>query len=189
MELVIDTETTGLTSLSFANERNYKQWPRLVQIAWCIVNEDRIEEKEHAVIKPEGFSIPSAAVKIHGITQHRAEIKGEDLKYQLKLMSNAMQAADTLVAHNLNFDLGVIQSESMRLNYPIEFPEKRQCTAYMGQAYLRKQKGQRLSDFPRLADLHRMLLGFDYSPQHHAQTDVIACANVYIQLKQHGYTE
>lgn len=189
MELVIDTETTGLTSLSFVTERNYKQWPRLVQIAWGLVGEASIEMDDSAIIKPVGFSIPSKAVEIHGITQKQALDEGEDLKHQLKTLSNVMERADTIVAHNLNFDLGVIQSEAMRLNIPLTFPEKRQCTAYLGQAYLRKEKGQRISDFPRLGELHQLLFGVDYEPKHNAQSDVIACASVYTKLKQLGYTK
>jgi DNA polymerase III epsilon subunit-like protein len=189
MHLVIDTETTGLTPLSFVTERNNKQWPRMVQIAWGLVGEASIEMQHTAIIRPVGFQIPYNAICIHGITQAQAKEKGEDLQHQLKMLVHAMQQADTIVAHNLNFDIGIIQSEAMRLGYPMKFPEQRRCTAFMGQAYLRKDKKIRLADFPTLSDLHKQLLGCDYEPKHDAQSDVIACAHVYEQLRRLGYAK
>ena len=187
MELVIDTETTGLTSLSFATERNYQKWPRLVQIAWGLIENDHVEIQNSTIIRPNGFNIPSNAIRIHGITHEQALEGGKDLKNLLVTLNKVMQTADTIIAHNLNFDLGILQSEAMRLGVPLEFPNKRQCTAFMGQAYIRKEKNMRLSEFPRLGELHKMLLDYDHEPKHDASSDVIACANVYTELKKLGY--
>ena len=104
MELVIDTETTGLTPLSFVTERNYLKWPRLVQIAWGVIENDRVEIQNSTIIRPNGFNIPSAAIRIHGITQKQALEDGKDLKQLLVTLNKAMQTADTIIAHNLNFD-------------------------------------------------------------------------------------
>jgi DNA polymerase III epsilon subunit-like protein len=187
MELVIDTETTGLTSLSFATERNFHKWPRLVQLAWGFIIEGTFQIQNNAIIQPVGFKIPYNATCIHGITQAKATEAGEALQDQLLRLAHAMQQADTIIAHNLNYDLGVIQSEGIRLDYPFVFPNKRRCTAFMGQTYLRKEKKIRLSEYPRLSDLHQQLLGYDYEPKHHAASDVIACANVYKELQRLGY--
>ena len=51
MEIVIDTETTGLTSLSFVTERNYRQWPRLVQIAWGIIVDNKVQNQRTEIIR------------------------------------------------------------------------------------------------------------------------------------------
>tara|TARA_B110001469_G_C9648333_1_gene329281 strand:+ start:8682 stop:9251 length:570 start_codon:yes stop_codon:yes gene_type:complete len=187
MELVIDTETTGLTSLSFVTERNYQKWPRLVQIAWGYIEEDSLEIQNSTIIRPNGFNIPSDAIRIHGITNKQATEDGKDLKDLLNTLNHAMQRADTIIAHNLNFDLGILHSEAMRSGVPIEFPDKRKCTAFMGQAYMRKEHKMRLSEFPKLGELHKTLLGHVYEPHHDASSDVIACATVYNELKKLGY--
>lgn len=189
MELVIDTETTGLTSLSFVTERNYLKWPRLVQIAWGLMENDHIEIQNSTIIRPNGFNIPSDAIRIHGITNKQALEHGKDLKHLLATLNRAMQTTDTIIAHNLNFDVGILQSEAMRLGMRLEMPNKHQCTAFMGQAYMRKSKKMRLSEFPRLGDLHKILLGDDYEPKHDARSDVIACANVYKELQKLGYAK
>jgi DNA polymerase III epsilon subunit-like protein len=186
-ELIIDTETTGLTRLSFANKLNYKKWPRLVQIAWALASEDGIECNDDAIIRPEGFEIPLQATQIHGITHEQAMAEGEDLGHQLKTLNNVMQEADAVVAHNLSFDLGVIESEALRLNYKMQIPDKRFCTVHLGRAYLHKAKGRKQGGYPKLGDLYETLFGFSYGPKHDAQTDTIACCHVYRRLKKLGY--
>ena len=189
MELIIDTETTGLTHLSFANQVNYKRWPRMVQIAWVLVCENNIETYNTAIIRPVGFEIPQKSTQIHGITQGQAVREGTNLKDQLETLNLVMNRADTIVAHNLNFDLGILQSEALRINYPLQIPNRRRCTVHMGQAYLKKKTKKQLVDFPKLGDLHEELFGFDYQPKHDAQTDVIACLHVYERLKKLGFSK
>lgn len=188
MELVIDTETTGLTSLSFATERNYQQWPRLVQIAWGIIAKEQVHLQRAEIIYPQGFNIPANSVKVHGISQKHALDCGKDLREILNDLNAAMKSASALVAHNLNFDLGVIQSESIRMGISLEFPGKRQCTAFMGQKYLRKEKKLRLSEFPRLKELYKELFNREHTVQHKADSDMIACGELYLEFKKLGYT-
>ncbi|HBR95000.1 MAG TPA: hypothetical protein DEA90_12640 [Opitutae bacterium] len=189
MHLIIDTETTGLTPLSFVTERNYKQWPRMIQIAWRLADEASIKVDHSALIRPIGFQIPYRAMRIHGITQQQAEKEGKDLQKQLEALNKDMHDADSIIAHNLNFDLGILQSEAIRIDCPLTFPKKRYCTAYMGQAYLRKEKKERLADFPSLSAVHKELLGSDYEPKHDALHDVIACAKVFEELRRLGYAK
>ena len=187
MELILDTETTGLTSLSFATERNYQQWPRLVQIAWGTVINNQVYLQRTEIIFPEGFKIPSSSVRLHGITQKQALEHGKELKGLLIDLNETMKSADTLVAHNLNFDLGVIQSESIRMGIPLEFPRKRQCTAFMGRKYMLKEKKLRLKEFPRLNELYRTLFNRELNVLHKAHSDMIACGELYLELKKLGY--
>ena len=187
MELVIDTETTGLTSLSFATERNYAQWPRLVQIAWGVIAGDQVRLQRSEIIRPDGFQIPGSATKVHGITQTHAAEYGKNLADVLIELNELMKRATTLIAHNLNFDIGILQSESMRTAIPLKFPPKRQCTAFLGQKYLRREKKQRLSNFPKLSDLYMALLGNKHTDTHDAQSDMIACGKIYIEFRKIGY--
>jgi DNA polymerase III epsilon subunit-like protein len=187
MELVIDTETTGLTSLSFVTDRNYRKWPRLVQIAWGIITDNEVQIQRTEIIHPEGFQIPTDSIRVHGISQVNAMEKGKSLEEVLTDLNQAMKSAKTIIAHNLNFDLGILQSESMRTGVSLEFPEKRQCTAFLGQKYMRKERKLRNSDFPNLSDLHKELLGHEHSDPHKAHFDVLACGKIYIAFKKLGY--
>jgi len=187
MQIIIDTETTGLTELSFANRFNYKQWPRMVQIAWAIVEEGSISERETHLIQPDGFTIPATATQIHGINQERAEESGVPIIEALQKLKTAFDTCDSIIAHNLSYDLGIIESEALRQKFPVKLPEQRICTMHLGQQYLIRAKGVRQGGYPKLSQLYEILLGFSYSHPHDAGSDVTACFHVYKKLKQLGF--
>jgi len=77
MYLFFDTETTGLSKNWKAPVTDLNNWPGLVQIAWVLSDNSgkRIEIKDF-IIKPEGFTIPYKATKVHRITTERAYEEG-----------------------------------------------------------------------------------------------------------------
>ena len=108
--LVIDTETTGLTHLSFPNKNNLSKWPRLVQLAWLLVPDEGKQIEGGALIRPNDFIISNDSTKIHGITQRRALKSGEKIQRQLHLLNQTMRTSDVLVGHNIKFDREIIRS-------------------------------------------------------------------------------
>ena len=55
-----------------------ENWPRLVQIAWLLCDEDGKELKRgNKIIYPVDFDIPEEASDIHGITLEKARDSGE----------------------------------------------------------------------------------------------------------------
>ena len=129
MKIVLDTETTGLTPLSFASLSNYHRWPRMVEMAWVKIDDGRISEQDTVLIRPDGFEIPLAATRIHGIHNDWATEHGLAVTTALRRLQAIFAECDTVIAHNLNFDLGVIQSEALRASLKIDFPKRRICTA------------------------------------------------------------
>ena len=80
MHLFFDTETTGLPRDYRAPVSNSRNWPRLVQLAWLVTDDQGTEYKSlEYIIKPEGFAIPREASRIHGITTELARQRGADL--------------------------------------------------------------------------------------------------------------
>ena len=86
MYLIFDTETTGLPHNKTAPVEDLDNWPRLVQIAWQLHdNEGKLRSSGNHIVKPDGFTIPFNAEKIHGIsTQHALDV-GEDLSTVLDI--------------------------------------------------------------------------------------------------------
>ena len=96
--LFFDTETSGLPlnwKAPLADENN---WPRLVQIAWIIFNEngERIGSQDY-IIKPENFFIPKEASKIHGISTEKAMQCGKDLLFVLNTLNREINNSDILI--------------------------------------------------------------------------------------------
>lgn len=68
-----DTETTDLPINWNAPVSDLNNWPRLVQLAWQVYNENqKLIEEYNFIVKPKGFSIPLEASNVHKITTEMA---------------------------------------------------------------------------------------------------------------------
>lgn len=192
----LDTETTGLPPRTRPSPLDAEGWSdcRMVQIAWQLWEcydadagagaADGMLEKGTLIVDPAGaFAIPEAAARIHGITPERAAAEG--VTWQSGEILSAIQrligAADLLVAHNTEFDVGVVCSELVRCGRNdladrfLALPKY--CT--MKNGTLPRAR------WPRLRDLYVRL--FQREPEgrlHDAQTDVRVCAEIYFALRR-----
>ena len=115
MYLVFDTETTGLPINWKAPLTDFNNWPRLVQLAWQIhdVKGDLIEVKNY-IVKPEGFTIPYNAEKIHGISTQKANKEGVSIKDVLSFFIEDLSKAQYIIGHNISFDNSIVGCEFLR---------------------------------------------------------------------------
>ena len=86
MFLIFDTETTGLPKKWNAPISDSDNWPRCVQLAWQLhdIKGDLISNHSY-LLKPEGFTIPFEAEKIHGISTDLASKIGKNINEVLEL--------------------------------------------------------------------------------------------------------
>jgi len=185
MYLFFDTETTGLPTNWKAPVQNVNNWPRMVQIAWLLydANRNRIDEKEF-IIKPEGFSIPDDATRVHGISTECAMDKGQDLDFVLKLFAEQIETAGMLVAHNMSFDEKIVGAEFIRKNIPNKlFQTNRICTMKESTGYCRIP-GHYGYKWPKLSELHIELFGEDFEEAHNAAVDINATAKCFWKMKE-----
>lgn len=152
--VIFDTETTGLPKLRRISALDKKDnWPDLVSICWRTFENGVETGKQYHLIKPMGWTIASEATAIHGITNEMAE-QGDDLREVLTLFRKDITNADTIVAHNLDFDKNVILHAFLwRLNEPIVFwPDRADfCTAEVTKSILKLP-----SKYPRPGDIYKM---------------------------------
>ena len=67
MYLIFDTETTGLPQNFNAPLSDSDNWPRMVQIAWQLHDEEgKLIENQDYIIKPEGYDIPLMRLEFTG---------------------------------------------------------------------------------------------------------------------------
>ena len=115
MFLFFDTETTGLPQRWNAPVTDVDNWPRLVQLAWIMCDDKgNVIEERSDIIKPEGFSIPVEASRVHGITTIKAQEEGQDLLSILELFSDKIDVAYALIGHNISFDECIVGAEFER---------------------------------------------------------------------------
>ena len=116
MYLIFDTETTGLPRDYNAPLSDSDNWPRVVQIAWQLHdNEGNTIEYKNFIVKPEGFTIPFNAEKVHGISTAKALAEGLPLAEVMSEFSKAVAQAKYLAGHNIEFDLNICGAEYFRL--------------------------------------------------------------------------
>src|ERR1017187_5448730 len=117
MYLFFDTETTGLPKNWKASVTDLNNWPRLVQLAWLYYDKDGNKiSGNNCVIEPDGFTIPTEASRINGISNARALQEGIALQLVLNELQVLITQSSYLVAHNMSFDEKIIGAEFLRKN-------------------------------------------------------------------------
>ena len=187
MYLFFDTETTGLPRNWKAPVTDLNNWPRMIQIAWilCDNNGNRIETDDF-IIKPENFKIPLDASRVHGITTEKALSEGENLEKVLINFNQLVDEADFIVAHNISFDEKIIGAELLRKGIRSEFGKKRKlCTMKASTDYCRIP-GPYGYKWPKLSELHIKLFGEDFDEAHDASADINATEKCFWEMRKIG---
>lgn len=177
MKLFFDTETTGFKD------------PRLVQLAAILTDDEGLEQgRLNYIIKPVNFEIPAEASKIHGITTAQALEVGIEVAVALTELDTLLKQADELIAHNINFDLGVLKNEvSKQLEFAHFFQPLPRLFCTMSCAtnvcriagrYAGKYK------WPTLQEAYTFAFKEQFGNAHNALADVEACSKLYFWLKK-----
>ena len=185
MFLIYDTETTGLPVNDNAPLSDFNNWPRLVQLAWQIHDEKgALVEAKNFIIRPEGFVIPRAAEKVHGISTGHALKEGEELSMVLKEFGQALQKVKVVAGHNVNFDNNVVRVEYMRKALNCMLTEKTIVDTKEVSTNYCAIPGGRGGKFkwPKLSELHIKLFGENFDAAHNASADVQATARCFLEL-------
>jgi len=182
--LFFDTETTGKAKDINAPVENLSNWPRLVQLAWQVYddNQNLIEEYDF-IVKPSGFTIPLNASEIHKITNEKANLIGTDIIIVLQRFHASVSSADLLIAHNFSFDYGVMGSEFLRNNLTNILSSKDHICTMKSSTDFCKINGPYGYKWPTLPELYLKLFNEIYIDHHNALEDSKATARCFWKLK------
>lgn len=187
MYLFFDTETTGLPKNWKASVTDLNNWPRLVQLAYVFydLNGYKISGGDF-IIKPEGFTIPTEASKIHGITTERAIREGTVLLIVLHDFQTLINQAEYLVAHNMSFDEKIVGAEFLRNRMPDSTSTKRKICTMKSTTNFCAIDGPYGYKWPTLTELHYKLFGTGFDEAHNAAVDINATAKCFWELRRLG---
>jgi DNA polymerase III epsilon subunit-like protein len=191
MEFVFDIETSGLPRIPKVGTKRKAPEPsdleayesaRIVSIAWFLVEpaSKTIVQQEYYLIKPEDFSIPESATRIHGITDTFAKTHGIPITSIFEPLNTALKRTSNIVSYNINFDYKVLKSELIRNEQaPIveELASKQQLCAM-----LMSQKHLKTSHFPKLSHAYESIIGKPIQGAHNAHGDTQSCYEIYEKL-------
>lgn len=186
MFIVFDTETTGLPKNYSAPAEDVENWPRIIQLAYSLFDEQGKQIKRVCkLIKPDGWEIPKEEFWLkNGYSQEKSLAEGEPLKLILEEYVQDRLNSHYAIAHNLNFDTKIIRAEMIRAGLKIEFTAKKICTMMKSTSYCKipAQNGRKGVKWPTLTELHNKLFNCDFEGAHDAGSDVDACAKCFFEL-------
>lgn len=188
--LAFDTETTGL--VQFRADPGSSVQPDMVQLAAILYD----LEREYATINlivESGVELTDEVVRIHGISQEIVRDFGVPRSVAVAMFNNLVRKADELVAHNLNFDMRVIQTAYYRENKDpsLLIRPTRTCTMLDATPVMQLPNPKRPDKWkwPNLQESYKYFVdskGFDGA--HDAMADARACVEVHRAMVR-GYGE
>lgn len=189
-----DCETTGVPAKGKEWDKDFNEFPHVVQLAWSIGDNER-----SFIIKPDGYEIPAETTEIHGITTERAIAEGVPFPEVVEMFLADAEDAPLVCAHNIYFDSSIIKANVLR---------------YMGKEYYDAKcdgalhKGKRIDTmmktikfvgvcfpnstrckFPKLEELYNRLFPGETFPAHDALQDVRALRRCVPELVELGIIE
>lgn len=185
--LIFDTETSGLPTSYKASFSDVNAWPRIVEIAWIMLDEamNPISSSQF-IVRPDGFKISSGASSVHGITTEKAMTEGSPLRYVLSCLAEDLSSVDLLVAHNIDFDFSVVNCEFLRSKVSSSLTTKRRFCTMKSTTELCNIPGNYGPKWPKLEELYRFLFRRTFSEAHRAMHDVQATTECYLELRRRG---
>jgi len=185
MKLIFDTETTGFPERGYMgllpSPRYYPKYnsARLIELAYIIIDENNLEIKRYETLVKTGSKIPNT--EIHGITDEMCA-SGREVKEVIGDFLVDLGKADTIIGHNLEFDLSIIQAEWFRQNHNGKFPVDLEsknfyCTMLNAQTLLKLKK------YPKLSELCAIYFPEDGEYKgHRAMKDAEATRRCYLAM-------
>ena len=188
--LFFDTETTGLPINYNAPSSDTNNWPRLVQLAWILTDQNGNRLKNigigNYIIKPDGFVIPPAASNVHGITTQKVQKEGVALEVVIELFLSCFDKASYVVGHNVAFDKKIIGAELVRLGMNDIMDIKTSfCTMLSSIDFCKIPSYNGLGyKYPKLQELYKKLFGCEFDDAHNAMCDIEATEKCFWELRK-----
>ena len=171
--LILDLETTDLLQPTKAD---IAIQPYITELCALKINERyEIIDEMNTFIKPP-IPIPPRITKLTGINDSTVE-RAPAFPEIFKQLANFFFGANTLIAHNLSFDLIVLVQELKRIKkqYAFPYPPVQFCTVEQSMHI----KGYRLKN----DELYKIATGKEMTEKHRARTDALATLESYKFLR------
>jgi len=171
---IFDTETTGLVKNSLMPLEGQ---PRIIEFFGHLVDDLGCLHDEIEFFCHPGVALDPIITRITGITDE--QLKGaERFDVYADRVKEMIASADAVVAHNLSFDMALVEADCARCACAPAWPERKICTVEETEW----MRGHRLS----LTALHEELFGEGFPAAHRARNDVAALTRCYLELRKRG---
>jgi DNA polymerase III epsilon subunit-like protein len=204
--LVFDTETTGLPKSKIINPDTLHMWPHIVQLSYIIYDTElmcMVEVFDYIARMKENITIPPESTAIHGITNEMSNKIGIPIEEILNEFFYYLQTVDTIVGHNVSFDVDMIKIELLRIIYAGKLSNEKNKLCKMNLHYITNFKnirctmketiqlcnipaidyyGKPYSKYPKLVELYKKLFESEPKNLHNALNDIVVTLRCFIKL-------
>ena len=191
--LIIDVETTGLPNFNLRARDNSQ--PHLVQVAAELFDETgKTLESFDCLVKPDGWTIPTEATAVHGITTDAAKASGIPEREAAQKLFDMIKKADLMVTYNTTFDRFLIRIAGRRYDiftdqqdswwklFPTYCPMRKMTDI----CQLPTTNGKSGFKFPKLQEAYKFAFSSEFTGAHGAVADLKATKELYFYLKAKG---
>ena len=190
MILFFVTETTGF--LQPGSPLDHSSQPHVVQLAAQLCDDTGAIHASFSLIVDPGVPIPDRVAAIHGITNERAALYGVKPATALGMFAHLYDRAELLVAHNIKFDIGILDVAHARHRPTAGLMNKSTfCTMERATPVLKLPPtpkmlaaGNNRPKVPKLEECIRHFFDEPLDGAHDAMVDVIACRRVFFRLRE-----
>lgn len=175
--LFFDTETTGFKHDDFI--------PEIVQIGAIVQDTDtrRVLAELNIIVRNE-VPIPPRVSEIHGITDEMTNLYGVNSIAAENMFTAMVDMSNTVVAHNLAFDMGIIKDHWPNA-HRVVLEKESFCTMLQSVELVGIQKSHAGGNkWPKLIEAYQYFFDTDFDNQHDAMADVRACRDVFFKLQE-----
>lgn len=158
--LFFDLETTGLS----------RDRDRIIEIGAIKVTDGIITDEIDCLVNP-GIPVPYYATKVNGITSKMLEDKESDIHGVKKFISLATDSI--VIAHNISFDAGFINSYLSRMNMP-DLNNRLVDTVRFARKAFPNRKKYSLGEIA-------LDLGIEVKQAHRAKDDARVCYELFVK--------
>jgi len=175
--IIMDTETTGLI---LNTGRSLVRQPRVIELCALTFNDKGkiVDGFDELFSLPPGETLPEKITEITRLTNDDIADK-PPFADRASAVRDFLAEGDVIVAHNLSFDMEMIDNEMRRVGLSdVKWPKRKICTV--------EQTRHLLGFNLNLGKLHEHLFGVVHENAHRAEADVKALARCYFELKRKG---
>jgi DNA polymerase III subunit epsilon len=196
--LVYDTETNGLTKPQLPV--GHPEQPHLVQLGALLLTDTGKEVSSvDLIVRPDNWTIPDVAAKVHGITTGIAKEVGVPLATVLSAFAQLRAIAGEIVAYNIDFDDLVMRAAFHRLGKAPSHPgpDKRTCCMTLASPIVNLPPTDRMraagftkNKPPNLTEAYQFFFGKPFKGDAHAAIhDCRAAAEILFEIRRREATD
>lgn len=186
---VFDTETTGIIPRDFNKLEECPYMLQLGSITYDTCTHSITKTINEIITIPDHVEIPENVSEINSITKERVINEGVEVTAVLESFNEQIKNSNVVVAHNIDFDINIVNYECMRNDIDFEGlklnKENTYCTMSKGTSLCKIKKENTKGNYykwPTLEELHYYLFGKKLTNLHDAYNDLIICLRCYLYM-------